>query len=300
MTTTETGLSATQPKGLTLATIQDAMTFGKMVADSQFAPKDFRGRPADCVLAIQHGAEVGLSPMQSLQSIAVINGRPSLWGDAAKALCIGSPVCEFIVERVEGDGEAMVATCTAKRVGQEPVVSTFSVADAKRAKLWGKTGPWTEYPRRMLTLRARGFALRDAFPDLLRGLITAEEAADYPTTPRTQSRPAGGTTRTKEAPAGLPAPAPAPKPEPTATGEDLLRARLAIQRATTPTTLARVKATVDDRAASGFYLQADAAELRTLIAERQAAIRRAEQAIPPAGPDDQGDRGDAAEPPLGE
>jgi hypothetical protein len=29
-------------------------------------------------------------------------------------------------------------------------------------------------------MRARGFALRDAFPDVLKGLITVEEAQDYP------------------------------------------------------------------------------------------------------------------------
>jgi predicted ATPase len=57
------------------------------------------------------------------------------------------------------------------------------VADAKKAGLWGKTGPWSQYSKRMLQLRARGFALRDAFPDVLKGLVTAEEAQDYPTTP---------------------------------------------------------------------------------------------------------------------
>jgi hypothetical protein len=58
----------------------------------------------------------------------------------------------------------------------------FTVADAKKAGLWGKTGPWTQYPKRMLQMRARGFALRDAFPDVLKGLVTAEEAQDYPAT----------------------------------------------------------------------------------------------------------------------
>ena len=78
----------------------------------------------------------------------------------------------------------MVATCTAKRRGYEkPTVVRFSVADAKKAGLWGKSGPWSQYSKRMLQLRARGFALRDAFPDVLKGLVTAEEAQDYPTTP---------------------------------------------------------------------------------------------------------------------
>ena len=166
--------------GLALQSFDDAFRFAKMVASSEFAPKDFKGKPESCMLAIQHGSEVGLSPMQSLQSIAVINGRPCVWGDAAIALVKASAVCEFVWETVEGDGEQMVAMCQAKRRGYEKATTvTFSVADAKKAGLWGKSGPWQQYPKRMLQLRARGFALRDAFPDVLRGLITAEEAQDY-------------------------------------------------------------------------------------------------------------------------
>ena len=168
--------------GLALQTFDDAWRFWQMVAKTEFAPKDFKGKPEACLLAGQHGAELGLGPMQSLQCIAVINGRPSIWGDAALALVQSSAVCEFVYEVVDGDGDAMIATCEAKRRGYpKSTVSRFSVADAKKAGLWGKSGPWTQYPKRMLQLRARGFALRDAFPDVLKGLVTAEEAQDYPT-----------------------------------------------------------------------------------------------------------------------
>ena len=167
--------------GLALASFDDAFRFAKMVSGSEFAPKDFKGKPESCLLAIQHGSEVGLSPMQSLQSIAVINGRPTIWGDAALALVMGSPVCDFVSEGIDGDGDKMAAICVAKRRGYEKgCVVRFSVDDAKKAGLWGKAGPWTQYPKRMLQLRARGFALRDSFPDVLRGLVTAEEAFDYP------------------------------------------------------------------------------------------------------------------------
>jgi hypothetical protein len=118
--------------------------------------------------------------MQSLQNIAVVNGRPTVWGDAVVGLCRQSPVCKDIVETFTGEGDKMIATCTAIRVGAEPVARSFSVEDAKKAGLWGKAGPWQQYPKRMLQMRARGFAVRDAFPDVLRGLITAEEAADIP------------------------------------------------------------------------------------------------------------------------
>lgn len=154
-----------------------AMQFAQLVAKSTMVPKTFFGRPGDIVAAIQMGYELGLAPMQALQNIAVINGKPSLWGDAVLAVCMKHPDCEDIVEEVK-DG---VATCTAKRKGKTPVVRSFSLKDAEKAGLLGKTGPWTQYTNRMLQMRARGFALRDAFPDALRGLITAEEASDYPT-----------------------------------------------------------------------------------------------------------------------
>jgi hypothetical protein len=191
--TTELSTNTTPARGLALASIDDAFRFATMVAKSDFAPKDFKGKPESCLLAIQHGSEIGLSPMQSLQSIAVINGRPSIWGDAALAVVSASAVCEYVTEEIEEgkDGEALVAICTAKRRGYpKPTVSRFSVADAKKAGLWGKSGPWTQYPKRMLQLRARGFALRDAFPDVLKGLVTAEEAQDYPTAGATETHAA--------------------------------------------------------------------------------------------------------------
>jgi len=177
-----TEISTQRTSGLALQSFDDAYRFSKMVAASEFAPKDFRGKPESCMLAIQHGSEVGLSPMQSLQSIAVINGRPTIWGDAALALVQSSAVCEYVKEYTEGQGDNLTAVCEAKRRGYPaPTVSRFSMADAKRAGLAGKSGPWSQYPERMLALRARGFALRNAFADALRGLITAEEAQDYPT-----------------------------------------------------------------------------------------------------------------------
>jgi hypothetical protein len=168
-------------RGLSISTLDDLLKFAEMVSRTDLIPKEFRGFPDRIVVGIQFGAEVGMSPMQSLQNIAVVNGRPSIYGDAALALVKSSSVCEDVIETVEGAGTPdPIAVCVAIRKGKEPVTVRFSVSDAKRAGLWGKAGPWTQYPRRMLQMRARGFALRDAFPDVLRGLVTAEEAQDYP------------------------------------------------------------------------------------------------------------------------
>ena len=252
-----TEISTQRAGGLALATFDDAFRFAKMVSQSDFAPKDFRGKPESCLLAIQHGSEVGLSPMQSLQSIACINGRPSVWGDAALALVIGSPVCEYVRETVDGEGEQMVATCEAKRRGYEKSsVVRFGVADAKKAGLWGKTGPWTQYSQRMLQMRARGFALRDTFPDILRGLVTAEEAQDYPQA-EAAKEPARETVVVR------------PNPQATAvaaaTAGDMERSRLAVNKAASVGALEGMQSMTEQRLKSGFYSPGQADELLNLI-----------------------------------
>lgn len=174
-------LTTTTNRGFAPATLDEAMKFSDMLSSSSMVPKAYQGKPQDILVCVQWGYEMGLAPMQALQNIAVINGKPSVYGDAAMALVQASPVCEDVEEFFEGEGTPNpVAVCIAKRKGRKPVVAKFSREDAQRAGLWGKQGPWTAYPRRMMQMRARGFALRDAFPDVLKGLITAEEAHDYP------------------------------------------------------------------------------------------------------------------------
>lgn len=168
-------------RGFAPATITEAIQFSEMLAKSQMVPRQYQNKPEDIMVAVQWGYEIGLAPLQALQNISVINGKPSVYGDAAMALVQASQVCDGIEEHIENEGTPNpVAVCIAKRKGRNPVIARFSVEDAKRAGLWGKQGPWQAYPKRMLQMRARGFALRDAFPDVLKGLITAEEAADYP------------------------------------------------------------------------------------------------------------------------
>ena len=174
-------LTTASPHPLRPQNFGELVEFAKMAARSTLVPRDYLGKPKNILLAIQMGSEIGLAPMQSLQNISVINGRPAVWGDAMLGLCRQSPVCKDVVERFEGEGKTLTAICIAKRAGAEPIERRFSMDDAERAGLATKPGTWQQYPRRMLQMRARGFALRDAFPDVLRGLISAEEAEDIPT-----------------------------------------------------------------------------------------------------------------------
>lgn len=147
----------------------------KAFSTSDLIPKEDRGKPANILIKWQHGHEIGLSPMSSLQSIAVINGVPSLWGDAMLALIMSRSDFEDIKESFSNG----VATCEIKRKGRSSVKCSFSIEDAKKARLIGKPGPWTNYEKRMLQMRARGFCIRDAYADALKGVVMAEEAMDY-------------------------------------------------------------------------------------------------------------------------
>jgi hypothetical protein len=145
---------------------------------------------AQCMMLVAAGTEAGLGLGQIAKGCMVVNMRPSIWGDVALGLVRRSPLCESIAEDFDGEGDALTAGCTCIRKGEVvPIVRTFSIADAKQAGLWGKAGPWKEYPRRMLQMRARAFALRDAFPDILSGLSIAEEQLDIEEEPRPAPAP---------------------------------------------------------------------------------------------------------------
>jgi len=164
-------------RGLELRSLDDMWRFATAVAISKLAPKGLDNAEA-CFVAIQMGAELGLTPMASLQGIAVINGRPSVWGDAMLAVCRSQGIFDesAFVETLTGAGDELTACCTVRRLPRgNAVTREFSVAKAKKAGLWGKSGPWTQYPERMLQMRARAFALRDTFTDVLRGFKCAEE-----------------------------------------------------------------------------------------------------------------------------
>lgn len=169
-----------RPSPVHLRTWQEIEAFAVKAARSGMVPKDYIGKPDAICIAIQMGSELGLAPMQALQNIAVINGRPSIWGDAIPALIRASGKCEYHKEWTAGEGDTLVWHVEFKRKDDpNPIRRSFGVADAKKAGLWGKD-LYQKYPSRMIQMRARGFAARDAFADALKGLITAEEVQDIP------------------------------------------------------------------------------------------------------------------------
>ena len=190
-----------RPQAIVPTDMEGAWRIAVAIDKARMAPPGLE-TPEKCLIAIMHGLEIGLTPMAALQRIAIVNNRPTIWGDAAIGLVRGSGLCEWIKETITGEGDKRIAVCEAKRRGEpDPVVRRFSVDDAKAAGLWSKSGPWKQYPERMLQMRARAFALRDGFADVLGGLYLREEIEE----------PNGGARHERQSSTRLEPPAPPPE-----------------------------------------------------------------------------------------
>ena len=124
--------------------IEGLYRLAKVMSMSGLMPKGVQS-PEAVFVAVQMGLEVGLSPMQAVQNVAVINGRPSICGDAVLALVRASGLLVSLSETWEGEGDKLKAVCKAIRKNEpDPIIREFSVSDARAAGLWGKDGPWKQ------------------------------------------------------------------------------------------------------------------------------------------------------------
>lgn len=175
-------IAVTRDAGATIATMADAWTLAQAFFKAGMAPSSFKSSQ-QVMIALMAGAEIGMGATASLKNLMVVNGTPSLHSDGPMALCLRSGMVGGRKDGYTGKpfDDDYTAWFEVKRKGIEGWTRReFSVADAKTAQLWGKSGPWKNFPKRMLFVRARAFALRDAFPDVLGGVGIAEELQDIP------------------------------------------------------------------------------------------------------------------------
>jgi len=157
------------------------MQLAGQLSKTEMIPKNYRGKPQDLFVAMALGYQIGLSVEQAIQAIALINGKPCLYGDDMLALCMNHPSFVDLIEKpiVSNTNQVIGYSCTVKRKNMADHEEKFDLNMAKKAGLLGKQGPWTQYPERMMQMRARGFALRNRFPDALKGIKSREEVEDY-------------------------------------------------------------------------------------------------------------------------
>lgn len=163
-------------------TIEQVWRMSELIVAAKMAPESLK-TVEQVAVAIMHGLEVGFTPMAALQSIAVVNGRAAIWGDGALALVRNSGLLADFEETLQNDPQTptWIATCRVRRRGDlADQTRTFTWKQAVQASLTTKE-IWRKYPDRMLQMRARAYALRDVFPDVLKGLHIREEVDDIGT-----------------------------------------------------------------------------------------------------------------------
>jgi hypothetical protein len=161
--------------GLIPASFAEAEQFAMRLAESGLVPEALRKRPADVLVVMLKGLELGLRPMLALSEIHVINGKAGCSAKLKMGMCLAKPdLCEDFTLIESNDQKA---TYRAKRVGKDAVQLTFTLQQAKDAGLLSRD-PWVKFRPAMLRARCSS-ALADAvFPDIVQGILTTDELED--------------------------------------------------------------------------------------------------------------------------
>lgn len=146
---------------------------------------------AEMFTILSYGIAAGLTIPAALNNVYLCNGKPVIYGDGIPSLLLSSGKALYRDGYI-GEGEDLTAWAELIRIDARgnpitmpdgtvfSVRREFSIRDARKAELLGKTGPWSTYTKRMLLMRARAWAARDGAADVLQGLGIAEEVEDIP------------------------------------------------------------------------------------------------------------------------
>ena len=188
--------------GIVPTSIEEVARLAKVAIDAGLMGKDTKYDTAEqklprAMMIIMQGLELQLKPMQALNGIALINGKPSPWGKLARALVLRAG--HKVEEHSTGTPYDPDYTCHCKVTrGDSGQVTekSFSVQDAIDANLWqtsptvekkdwdtGKLklvpndSPWYRYKKDMLAARAFSRAAIGVADSLL-GMEIAEVLRD--------------------------------------------------------------------------------------------------------------------------
>jgi hypothetical protein len=158
---------------LVKSTPNDKLAMANALANANLLPRAYQKNPANLLFAMEYADAIGVHPMTAIQSIHVIDGKPS----ASAQLIAGLGRRAGHIVRVKFDRKTMTATAEVIRK-DDPDYTFQSVWDMDRARSANLTNKsvWKQYPDAMLKARAITEVARDAFPEALFGVAyTAEE-----------------------------------------------------------------------------------------------------------------------------
>lgn len=142
-----------------------------------------REQIAKAMVKIQLGEAAGLSPMESMQSVYMVNGRPTIASEVRAARMKRSGY-DWDIARLDDKGCTLLPKYQGKHFllpNGKPAEVTFDEADAARAGLIAKTGSiYKTYPRNMYFARAVTNMQRWYAPEVLNGthLLDRSEAEE--------------------------------------------------------------------------------------------------------------------------
>lgn len=152
-----------------------ASELAETLSKSKLLPVDLRGNKSDVLVQIITGSELGLGPMQSIRSIHIIKGKPTMSADLMVALVKRSPECVSF-KLVETDAQHAIYETERKNEGKTRL--GFTMEEAKAAGLLKDDSGWKRYPAAMLRARAASALCRAVYPDLLLGVYETSEAEE--------------------------------------------------------------------------------------------------------------------------
>lgn len=183
-----------------------AMRVAKSLAASDLVPEAYKGKEANCLIALDIAHHQGVSPLTVMQNLHIIHGRPS-WGSSyvigALNSCGRFSPIRFNMKR-NGTKRVEITTWTGPKGNRTPKRETVEIDDwtcsayatelATGERIEGPTvsiematiegwvdkaeSKWRSMPDLMLRYRAAAFFGRLYAPDILMGMQTAEEVFD--------------------------------------------------------------------------------------------------------------------------
>lgn len=148
------------------------------LAKSSMIPIHLRQKPQDVFAILVMGQELGIKPMQALNSINVIQGKPTISPQLMIAM-IKSRLPEAIIKITSANGSVKCYTARSKDDLESGMFyeSTWDMTKAKAMGLAQKDN-YIKQPETMFRWRAVAESCRVTFPDILMGMYAPEEFQD--------------------------------------------------------------------------------------------------------------------------